>query len=643
MKKSTVILSAILLLSFLGAAFSVAPCLRITGKENYCDAAVLSFNENDETQTLLNELINGIIDWKKSDVNAEKYDGKLLSPEFLALAGTTPGDWYPIGLGRYGYEDDYDAYLAVISDKVSERYLQAGKLSKYKATEWHRIALAITAMGGDPTSVGEFEGKPINLIADGTYDRGKTTSCGRQGINGWIWALITLDSKAYAVPEDAFNQRGDFIAEIARQQLSDGGFALSGTVSDPDITAMAIQALAPYYNSETVYSYASAKLTDEDGNKLKINKKVRDIVDESLAWLSSVQKEDGDFSSWGTVNVESTCQVAVALCSLNIDPLTDERFIKNGNTLLDGIRKYRLDNGGFVHSFVYDPDNPTSKPNEANTMASEQTLYTLVAIMRKLNGYRALYDMRAEFTAEEREFLDSVSERLGSLTDTSDEKEVKSALDAFLSVQAFDIRYVENYNNLVRQCERVGLTVPENEELKKGTSSGGEDVILYFAESDKKSADSLPSEENLTTEYYAEIVRLRYLLEKSEDFEGKEVYSLKVNRAYEKVRLIQQEIDSINDEIRDKLNPFENIGLKDSDTVNDIAKRVAALSDYDRSKITHGEDLLKACTQINNLRTALIISAVLVVVAAVLCAALVMNVKARKAKKAASSMGESDE
>ncbi len=100
MKKSTVILSAILLLSFLGAAFSVAPCLRITGKENYCDAAVLSFNENDETQTLLNELINGIIDWKKSDVNAEKYDGKLLSPEFLALAGTTPGDWYPIGLGR---------------------------------------------------------------------------------------------------------------------------------------------------------------------------------------------------------------------------------------------------------------------------------------------------------------------------------------------------------------------------------------------------------------------------------------------------------------------------------------------------------------------------------------------------------------
>lgn len=322
-------------------------------------------------------------------------------------------------------------------------------------------------MGGDPTSVGEFEGKPINLIADGTYDRGKTTSCGRQGINGWIWALITLDSKAYAVPEDAFNQRGDFIAEIARQQLSDGGFALSGTVSDPDITAMAIQALAPYYNSETVYSYESAKLTDEDGNKLKINKKVRDIVDESLAWLSSVQKEDGDFSSWGTVNVESTCQVAVALCSLNIDPLTDERFIKNGNTLLDGIRKYRLDNGGFVHSFVYDPDNPTSKPNEANTMASEQTLYTLVAIMRKLNGYRALYDMRAEFTAEERKFLDLVSERLGSLTDTSDEKEVKSALDAFLSVQAFDIRYVENYNNLVRQCERVGLTVPENEELKK--------------------------------------------------------------------------------------------------------------------------------------------------------------------------------
>ncbi len=643
MRKTALILSAILLLFIVGAVFSAAPCLRIEGQGNYCGDYVFADEKAEVTTEYLDELICGIIDWKKSDVHADKYDGKLLSPEFLALAGTTPGDWYPIGIGRYGYEDDYDAYLAVISDVVSERYKTTHKLSQYKATEWHRISLAVIAMGGDPTNIGEYEGKPINLIEDGTYNRGKTASCGRQGINGWIWGLITLDSKAYAVPEDAVTQRGDFIKEILRLQLADGGFAMSGTVSDPDITAMAIQALAPYVNSETVYSYTSAKMKDEDGNFLLMNKKIREVVEESLAWLSSVQTNDGDYASWGTVNVESTCQVAVALCALNINPLTDSRFIKNGKTLLDGILKYRLDNGGFLHSFTYDPDNPTSKPDEANTMASEQTLYTLVALKRYLTGQRFLYDMRSEFSSEEREFLDSVSKELEALTDQSDESAVKNALDLFLSVQAFDMRYVENYNNLVKQCERLGLVIPENEELKKGNASGGDDVILYFSDSDKKSADELPSEDNLTTEYYAEVVRLRYKLEKSEDFEGKDVYVLKVEKAYGKVRAIQKEIDDINDEIRDKLNPFENIGLKDADTVNDIAKRVKALSEYDRSKITHGEDLLKAQTQINNLRTALIISAVLVVVVAVLSVVLVKRIKARKAKKAASAMGESDE
>ena len=129
-----------------------------------------------------------------------------------------------------------------------------------------------------------------------------------------------------------------------QKQLEDGGFALSGKVSDPDITAMAVQALAPYYNSEIVYEYTSEKIkkADEDGTSVYIQcqKSVRQVVDECVAWLSSVQAEDGDFYSWGMQNVESTCQVVVALTSLGIDPLMDERFITDsGNTLLDGILK----------------------------------------------------------------------------------------------------------------------------------------------------------------------------------------------------------------------------------------------------------------------------------------------------------------
>ena len=233
----------------------------------------------------------------------------------------------------------------------------SGMHSAAKATEWHRISLAILAMGGDPTNFGtDANGEPINLIADGTYNRGRTTPLGRQGINGWIWGLITLDSLRYPVPDDAFYTREDIIEEILCCQLSDGGFALSGEVSDPDITAMALQALAPYYDSDTLHRY-TRKITGETEEKT-----VRQITEEALSCLSALQLPSGDFKSWGTQNVESTDQVVVALCCLGIDPLSDPRFIKDGKTLLDGILRYRMPDGGFVHSFTYDPDNPTSRP-----------------------------------------------------------------------------------------------------------------------------------------------------------------------------------------------------------------------------------------------------------------------------------------
>ena len=187
-----------------------------------------------------------IINWKKTD-NGSTKDGYLINNTYLDLAGTTPGDWYQIGMSRLEIEDDYAAYLAVVEQEIESRYTKKSKLSASKATEWHRISLAVLASGGNPLSIGtDASGNPINLIADGTYNRGNTVSLGKQGINGWIWGLITLDSMQYQIPEGAYYSREDIIGEIVKKQLPDGGFALSGTVSDPDITAMAIQSLAPY-------------------------------------------------------------------------------------------------------------------------------------------------------------------------------------------------------------------------------------------------------------------------------------------------------------------------------------------------------------------------------------------------------------
>lgn len=352
---------------------------------------------NSISNAKLEENIEGIIKWAKQG------NEKLLNPEFLKMAGTTPGDWFPIGLGRYGYKDDYAAYLSAIEKNVTERYKERGKLHAVKGTEWHRISLAVLAMGGDPTKIGtDPDGKPINLIADGSYNCVTRRGIKGQGINGAIWALISLDSMRYEVPNGAKYTRDDIIKAILEEQIADGGFALWGNVSDVDITGMAIQALAPYYNSDKVYTYKSKKIKDAQGNYIECSKTIKQIIDEGLDLMGTRQNTDGDFTSWGTENVESTVQILTALCSIGIDCEKDSRFIKNGKTLIDGIMKYRNDrDGGFLHSYKYDPENPSSKPDASNSMATEQTLYGLVSYWRLRNNMRNLYDFRPETNQKE--------------------------------------------------------------------------------------------------------------------------------------------------------------------------------------------------------------------------------------------------
>ena len=603
---------------------------------------VAPFSAYAAEQSTIYSIATDIINWKKSTVGSNA-DGYLMNDGFLSLAGTTPGDWYPIGLGRLGIADNQTGYLAVINETVQKRYQTAEKLDRTKATEWHRISLAVLASGGDPRHMG-VNGE-IDLIADGTYNRGLTVSPGRQGINGWIWGLIALDSKRYEVPSDAVNTREDFIVEILRTQRSDGGFALTGEVSDVDITAMAIQALAPYYNSETVYFYTSSVVKTSEGAYAECSKPVREVIDESVAWLSSVQCSEGDFSSWGMQNVESTAQVLVALSTLGVDALHDSRFIKNGNTVLDGILKYRLSNGGFVHSFTYDPDNPTSLPDKANTMASEQVLYALVSLWRYQNGMRSLYDMRDEFSITERLTIDACISTINLLDENSSKEDIEAATSAYCQIPALDRCYVNNYAKLATLAKEYGVELPENTPTYNGGVGDAEQPLLYFSESNKASADALPSDDKLTTEYFATVTTLRYILSNSEDFEGKQAYIIKLDKAYNRILEIQAEIETIKTEIKEKLYPFDSISLADRKTVHELYDRYMALSEYDRSQFEPSdiEGLLKSKTQVDNLYLAVLISGVSVTVATVVTAIVVYRIKKRRKERAMNAMPESEE
>ena len=497
-------------------------------------------------------IAQGIIDWKKSDVDSST-DGYLLNDAFLALAGSTAGDWYPIGLSRLGKADNYAGYLAVLREFVEERYRQSGKLSAAKATEWHRITLSVLSAGGDPTAFGTDEnGRPIDLIADGTYDRGKTMPLGRQGVNGWIWGLIALDTKRYEIPANAYYTRDDIITEILSEQLSDGGWALSGSVSDPNLTAMAVQSLAPYYADEKTYVYLRKSMNTET------KATVRESVDEALACLSVMQLADGDFKSWGTQNVESTDQVIIALCCLGIDLLTDTRFIKNGHTLLDGVLRYRQSDGGFAHSFAFDPENPNALPGQSDSMAGEQTLLAMAALWRQQNGMCTLYDFRPE-------------------------------------------------------------------------ASATSDAPIVFSDTDKRAVDSLPA--RLTTEQYVTVTALLDKLERSADFADKEAYRQKLTAAKEQIAKIQAEIDDLNAQIQEKLYPLESISLRDKQTVDAIVERYHALSEFDRTKIAHWEDVVKAKTQIEGLLRSLVIEVVLGVIAVIIAVFLICRICKKRRRK----------
>ena len=296
--------------------------------------------------------------------------------------------------------------------------------------------------------------EPINLIKDGTYDRGRTMPLDEQGVNGAIWGLLTVDANRYQIPSDAADDRTSIINMILEYQLDQGGFSLDGGNVNLDITAMALQALAPYYNDEKVYqvSHINGQTT------------VREAVDRSLKWLSEQQADQGYFSSWGQSNSECTAQVMVALCSLGIDPVNDPRFIKNGNSVLDGLLSFLVDDGGVTHSYETDDENPAAVAGESNSMASEQTLYALCALYRFRTGQRHLYDMRDVQSEELKNDIAQLREQIHSIA--IEETDVSSAQLETLAAKYMELPederfYVYNYTVLRDLLAEYNLAIPQ--------------------------------------------------------------------------------------------------------------------------------------------------------------------------------------
>lgn len=389
--------------------------------------------------------------------------GSLLADEeYIASVGFAPCDWTAMTLARFACDpttggereymiDDggYGAYLDALCGYVERGYAENdGFLHSSKMTEWARPALAIKALGGDPTAVGNYGGKPIDLIADGTYACALKNGPATQGINGLAWALITMNSDVYDVPSNAEYTVEEIVGELLKLQLPDGtdgsrygGWVLAGfdKKSDADITAMVLQALAPYANSEAEYTYKNTYSGET------LTKTVRECADDALDRLGHLMRDSDKYNT-----AESYAQVVIALCSLGVDPASDARFIKpDGRTMLDCLLGFRTADGGFCHT----------AGGAWNRTANYQAMYALVSYWRLVNGLRALYDMRPAQSGDVKRAVKAACDAISDLPNKAGDGYVDAlaeARDLVRKVPENERRYVYNYGALANAIKDAG-------------------------------------------------------------------------------------------------------------------------------------------------------------------------------------------
>ena len=286
---------------------------------------------------------------------AYKTTGDYLSGKGTPIVGSIGGEWLTIGLARSGRtvpEGYYDNAVAYVKAEINTT---TNRLDRNKSTDNARLILALTAIGKDVTDVGGFD--LLAGLDDMKYVK-------RQGTNGPVWTLIALDSHGYT-PAGSVT-RDALVETILSLQKDSGAWYINSTntTDDVDMTAMAIQALAPYY---------------------KTNEAVKAAVDKALTWLGTMQKSDGSFAEMAGVasSSESTAQVLVALCALGIDPTADARFAKNSFHVVDGLLTFYTGEA-FKHQLA---------DATVDQMGTEQSYYALAAYMRLTGGRSFLYDM----------------------------------------------------------------------------------------------------------------------------------------------------------------------------------------------------------------------------------------------------------
>ena len=372
---------------------------------------------------------------------------KLASTVTAPAFGTDAGEWTVFSLARGEYYAKDNAYFTDYYNRIVETVNETaaslnmnGALHKNKSTENSRLIVALSAIGKDATSVGDW-----NLVE--AYSANGFDWIKKQGLNGTIWALIALDSNDYITSDTTIRQK--CIDEILSRQHNDGGWALEANkdyASDPDITGMALQALYPYRNQEAVTT----------------------ACEEAFECLSKMQHDNGTFASGGSECAESCAWVIVACTTWGINPDTDTRFIKNGKSAVDGLLSHYLEDTAQFEHIV---------GAGVNGMATDQSTYALVAYNRFVNNKTTLFDYSdVTFDTKEQITIGKPKATLGLPSEITDD--IGKTFNATISLDQWDntagYKLVDFVMNVPEGLSVTGVTA--------GNRLGGGDVNYHLEE-----------------------------------------------------------------------------------------------------------------------------------------------------------------
>ena len=319
--------------------------------------------------------------------------------DFFARDAGSGEQWYVLILTQlYPGQYDYSAYRKALEEHVSTSRIP-------NPTTRELLALTLISVGSESDYI----------------DAALEESAGEGGLMSLVFGLHLISNGA----ESEKRTGESVIGELLDAQKADGGWAVIGDNGDVDVTAMTLQALAEYSQSDgeirsndggnsggdfesgaesemqsnggesgegyesgaghEVQSDGSAggdfesdagREAQSDGSGAggvylpdDVLRRVHEAVDRALIFLEKKQLPGGGFSSMGTYNCESGAQVWLALSALGIDAWSDSRFTQMGEgTLPASLMDFYLGDA-FAHT----------AGGEANDSANRQMLHALAA------------------------------------------------------------------------------------------------------------------------------------------------------------------------------------------------------------------------------------------------------------------------